>query len=603
MDVMKKRLSRAVTFVLLCLLTAGCGKSGYDMKEVAGAYKIINLVEDGEASEELIALLPYGAYMYVELKEDGTGFMNNNGEKSNLKWDGKTINFLDDTGSEAVNYLYSEDVITVSYDDNSMVLQRLNDEELSEYNKTGGVIDIEALATKMYGDLPGAEDSASGDAGSTEDAALGTDTDGDASAQSDRSFFLPDMAAGPHNNAGYYEINEYLENGESYSKDDLTNAGISFDMMLNGDGTGYAHFLGERYDLSWLDGTIVVAVDSDVQELTYTVADNNGRNQITIADDISTMIFDYKKEADVTGAAEVASADGAGSDQAGEVQENSGDGSSNSGEATAKTEKPAGVPGGDGLVSEERLQKCYVWLSDVKASEFETTYEEMVDYMGVDGEFEKEEYSDHMQQNRRYYFWRSNENDYDFIYVNFGEDENNPGVYKITGYNSNGFSTNDAKEKYLDEVKAEEAERNKAAAANMKTKSFSTTIYSWDKEENVVITAEIPETGWTYNENKKELVESDDPSAWHAGTIEFKLEDDVADFDRYKDKFEDYRELDDRVIGGITMKGRTYKSVGYEWTQYIAQIDDKRALSISMKFLNVAEGTAADRILNSMSIK
>ncbi len=204
---------------------------------------------------------------------------------------------------------------------------------------------------------------------------------------------------------------------------------------------------------------------------------------------------------------------------------------------------------------------------------------------------------------RRYYFWRSNENDSDFIYVNFGEDKDNPGVYKITGYNSNGFSINDAKEKYLDEVKAEEVERNKAAAANMKTKSFSTTIYSWDKEENVVITAEIPETGWTYNENNKELVESDDPSAWHAGTIAFKLEDDVADFDRYKDKFEDYRELDDRVIGGITMKGRTYKNVGYEWTQYIAQLDDRRALSISMKFLNVAEGTAADRILNSMSIK
>ncbi len=79
--------------------------------------------------------------------------------------------------------------------------------------------------------------------------------------------------------------------------------------------------------------------------------------------------------------------------------------------------------------------------------------------------------------------------------------------------------------------------------------------------------------------------------------------DDVEDFDRSKDKFEDYRELDERVIGGITMKGRTYKYVGYEWTQYIAQLDDKRALSISMTFLDVAEGTVADRILNSMSIK
>ena len=80
-----------------------------------------------------------------------------------------------------------------------------------------------------------------------------------------------------------------------------------------------------------------------------------------------------------------------------------------------------------------------------------------------------------------------------------------------------------------------------------------------------------------------------------------KLGMEARDFSRVR--LHDYRELDDRVIGGITMKGRTYKSVGYEWTQYIAQLDDKRALSISMKFLNVAEGTAADRILNSMSIK
>ena len=40
------------------------------------------------------------------------------------------------------------------------------------------------------------------------------------------------------------------------------------------------------------------------------------------------------------------------------------------------------------------------------------------------------------------------------------------------------------------------------------------------------------------------------------------------------------KDIDDRVIGGITFKGRTYKHIGYEWIQYRAAIDDNRALSI-----------------------
>ena len=35
MEAMKKRLIWAVAVIMICLLAAGCGKSGYDMKEVA----------------------------------------------------------------------------------------------------------------------------------------------------------------------------------------------------------------------------------------------------------------------------------------------------------------------------------------------------------------------------------------------------------------------------------------------------------------------------------------------------------------------------------------------------------------------------------------
>lgn len=48
--------------------------------------------------------------------------------------------------------------------------------------------------------------------------------------------------------------------------------------------------------------------------------------------------------------------------------------------------------GGDGIVTEEQVQKGYVWMNDVNKNIFDTTYEEVVAYFGVEGEFVKEEY-------------------------------------------------------------------------------------------------------------------------------------------------------------------------------------------------------------------
>ena len=58
---------------------------------------------------------------------------------------------------------------------------------------------------------------------------------------------------------------------------------------------------------------------------------------------------------------------------------------------------------------------------------------------------------------------------------------------------------------------------------------------------------------------KKCLVANDDPSAFGAGAIDFEVQAKVEDFDYYKDKFENYQDIADRKIGGITFHGRTYK--------------------------------------------
>ena len=260
------------------------------------------------------------------------------------------------------------------------------------------------------------------------------------------------------------------------------------------------------------------------------------------------------------------------------------------------------APGGTGIVTEEQVQKGYVWMNEVNNNIFDTTYEEIADYFGVEGKFVKEEYSDHMKRNQRYYKWISKDDENHFIYVNFAEKE--PNVFTVSAYNTSGFSGKEAIEKYLDTVKAEAAEADKASTANTKMKDFAVTVTQFAHDDVAVkITTKIPESGWSYDEGKKCLVENDDPTAFGAGAIRFEVRANVEDFDYYKDSFKDYQEIADREISGITFKGRTYKYIGYDWIEYVAQIDDGRALSIGLTKLDCVPGTMPDVILSGMTIK
>ena len=262
----------------------------------------------------------------------------------------------------------------------------------------------------------------------------------------------------------------------------------------------------------------------------------------------------------------------------------------------------ANVSGGDGIVTEEQVQKGYVWMNEVNKNIFDATYDDIVAYFGVEGQFVKEEYSDHMKANYRYYKWISEDDDSHFIYVNFMENES--GVYTVSAYNTSGFSGTEAIEKYLDIVKAEAAEANKAASANAEMKDFSVEIAQFAKDDvKVKIMTKIPVSGWSFDDSGRCLVENDDPTAFGAGAIRFEVRTNVEDFDYYKDKFENYQDIEDRVIGGITFRGRTYKYIGYNWIQYVAQIDDDRALSIGLTKLECVPGTMPDIILNNMTFK
>ena len=275
--------------------------------------------------------------------------------------------------------------------------------------------------------------------------------------------------------------------------------------------------------------------------------------------------------------------------------------SSNSADAPAAP-TAANVSGGDGIVTEEQVQKGYVWMNEVNNNIFDATYDDIAAYFGVEGQFVKEEYSDHMKSNYRYYKWISEDDGSHFIYVNFKENES--GVYTVSAYNTSGFSGKEAIAKYLDIVKAEAAEANKAASANAEMKDFSVEVAQFAQDDvKVKIMTKIPVSGWSYDDGKRSLVENDDPTAFGAGAIRFEVRENVEKFDYYKDNFENYQDIEDRVIGGITFRGRTYKYIGYEWIQYIAQLDDSRALSIGLRNLDCVPGTMPDIILSNMSFR
>lgn len=132
-------------------------------------------------------------------------------------------------------------------------------------------------------------------------------------------------------------------------------------------------------------------------------------------------------------------------------------------EATDDTEAPAedaasdGAPAGDGLMSEEDLQKGWAWTRTLGFQIYSTTYEEIAtsEYFGVDGELKIDEYAENIKRNRRVYKWISKEDETHYIMINFEERdaEENPGVYTLTAISANGFDGAEAEKKYGDEVK------------------------------------------------------------------------------------------------------------------------------------------------------
>lgn len=260
---------------------------GEEVEEsIVGYYKVIRMFADGEdMSSEIEQLNALGGGIFLIIHEDNTGEVNMMGEISPIEIDDDYIIVLneDPDESEKVPYTFEDGNIIMAKDSEEMEFTRMSDDEIESF-KNGDY-------DKSIDDLIGMLD----DSGSTES----YEDESEENIEFDESY-LPDLSDSTHEDAGYFEIMAFSEDDTAYTADQLSDAGVIFDMMLCPDGTGFAHFIGTYYDLSWEDGTIYVATDDGQEKMEYTADEDDGIKTITISDSNIAMIFEYVNDADST---------------------------------------------------------------------------------------------------------------------------------------------------------------------------------------------------------------------------------------------------------------------------------------------------------------
>jgi len=118
----------------------------------------------------------------------------------------------------------------------------------------------------------------------------------------------------------------------------------------------------------------------------------------------------------------------------------------------------------------------------------------------------------------------------------------------------------------------------------------------------------LPERGWVlevYSDSTIYLynVPTPDDAYSNSPRIQFELKENMDKIDFYKDQFENLKDIDSRTIGGIEMKGRTYKNVGMEWTEYYGELPSGVWVTCKISDVDISAGTEGAAILDTVSIK
>ena len=125
-----------------------------DAAAKAGIYRCVAMGEDGAepTSEEIDMMSAWGFIFYMELREDGTVYLNSFGEEETGTWDGKNIQF----DGEPVQPEFTETGFVLTDGELTMVFEKITQEELdamlSDATSSfgGGASEAEVLSEETY---------------------------------------------------------------------------------------------------------------------------------------------------------------------------------------------------------------------------------------------------------------------------------------------------------------------------------------------------------------------------------------------------------------------------------------------------------------------
>ena len=133
----KKGLLIVIAVIIIAIVTVvtivALNKNEKDNPEVIqnkmiGIYELTNVVSaDGSSSADDIALLKqYNLVVYLELKDDGVGTLNNYGEVMDITYTDSVINMY---GND-YKYSQNDDIITINVDENTYEYKKIDPSEV-----------------------------------------------------------------------------------------------------------------------------------------------------------------------------------------------------------------------------------------------------------------------------------------------------------------------------------------------------------------------------------------------------------------------------------------------------------------------------------------
>jgi hypothetical protein len=132
--------------------------------------------------------------------------------------------------------------------------------------------------------------------------------------------------------------------------------------------------------------------------------------------------------------------------------------------------------------------------------------------------------------------------------------------------------------------------------------------YQIDEYSSKVVTTvsfTLPESMWVVKLSSPTLyiynAESLDVAHSASPRIQFELKENMEKVDFYMGEATELAELDSRVIGGIEMKGRTYKIWGMVWIEYYGELPSGVYMTVKISKTSVEPGTEGGAILDSVT--